>query len=101
MTYELKHPLRSKNESGQEVELKTIEIQRMKVKHLKHIPDELYSIRESKRKSKTINPVKMLPLLASLTGLTEEQLNEIDIEDFPNLVDKVMLLVGEALDQTA
>ncbi len=101
MTYTLKYPLKEKNEQGQEVELKDIIIHRMKVKHLKLIPKEIYEVREYKRKKSTINPDKLLPLIAALTGLTEKQLDEIDLVDLLPITDEVMAIVGEALDQTA
>jgi hypothetical protein len=88
------------NDKGQDVELREISIQRMKAKHLKLIPEEIYNIKDARKKVKTINPDKLLPLIAGLTGLTNEQIDEVDIEDLLIITDKVMVIVGEALGQT-
>lgn len=96
----LKYPLKEKNEKGQDIEITEVTIHRMKAKHLKLIPKRIYETKGGRKKNDAIDPELLFPLIASLTGLEEEQLDEIDMIDLLPIIDEVMKLVGEALDQT-
>jgi hypothetical protein len=93
------------NQEGKQLpkytEITRINIYRMRTKHLKLIPDDIYTLREGRKKTKIINPEKLLPLIGGLTGLTKEQVGEIDMVDLIPITDEIMSLVGEVLDQTA
>lgn len=117
MKITLKHPI----DTGDGRAIVEIEIGKFKVKHLKMIPSELYSIAKDKEdleqikkgssrykkleneiaKKTTESITALLPLLASLTGLTEQILDEMEIPDFLPLLDKLLPILGEVLDQTA
>ena len=72
----LKNPIKVKR-GDLEIELKELSIQALKAKHLKHIPVEPTSV------------YFVIPLVTSITGITEAEAGELDIED--------LMMVAETL----
>ena len=55
---------------------------RLKVKHLKSLPAGFMD-----GEGKAINPIEMIPLIASITDISVESAEEIDISDLENIVE--------------
>jgi hypothetical protein len=64
----LKRPIKVERDKL-ETEVKELSIQQLKSKHLRHVPIEPTS------------PYFIVPLVASLTGLTEAEAGELDLAD--------------------
>ena len=75
---ELKYPIDVEGAGGAKQQITSVKLRRMKAKDFQYLPrDEAEA-----RKNATI----MLPLIASMTGLTKEQADEIDAEDLMVIV---------------
>ncbi len=66
-------------EDGQETVIKTIKFERPKIKHIKLLPRSVFA--QKKGKKIDIGVDELLPLIGALTGLTKEQIDEIDYVD--------------------
>ena len=77
MKIQLSHPLkvtREKNGAELETEIKELTLQPIRAKHLKYVPRE------------PENVYFIVPLLAALSGLTEAEAGELDLEDIMKAV---------------
>jgi hypothetical protein len=91
MKIELKHSIPVKQESGNEIETNVLILQRLKLKHIKLLPDSCF---ESDGK---LSPKEIVPLIAAITGISEESADEIDLEDLENLSEKLSSSLEEYL----
>lgn len=74
---------------GPELKVKYIEIGRPKVKHLKLLPKDIVE------KKGELEAHEMIPLIAGLSGLPLESIEEIDLlTDLPKVAEKVQLFLG-------
>lgn len=71
-----------------------LRLTRLKVKHLKFIPDSLM-----KDEGKGVNPSEMVPLLASMCGLSEEGIGEMDFSDLEKVVEGMEDFLEIAMSQ--
>jgi len=77
---ELEYPIIIKTAEGGEATISKITIGRMKAKHLKLLPSDIVKSKGS------IDPAKMLPLIAAMAELSEEVVGEIDMSDIIKIV---------------
>jgi hypothetical protein len=82
---ELSYPLPSVNGEGEEI--RELTIGRLKAKHFKSMPEKMLVAEEGAEIS--LSPVEMLPVIASITGITEAQADELDMEDIPVVAEAV------------
>ena len=87
-TVQLVEPIDYEN-NGVKASITEVNIQKLKGKHYKFIPDEIFNGEEVK------NPVKYFELIASLTGLEISQIEELGYKDITTLINTVGELVGE------
>jgi len=93
----LKYPLPLKTENGQKSFISEITMERMKVKHLKLIPKTLF---EAGAAGKT-DPTEFIPLIAGLTGLSEETVSELDVqEDLFQIIQRLESFFGQSPSPT-
>jgi hypothetical protein len=71
----LKYPITVSKEGGTTVEITELIIGRIKLRHLKSLPDDFM---ESGGK---ISPKSLIPLIAGMANISEESAGEIDMED--------------------
>ncbi len=71
----LKHPITIKADSGADIETNKLFIGRLKVKHLKLLPDDMENAGGMGRAK------MVMPLIAAICGIDEAAVGEIDIED--------------------
>lgn len=81
---ELKHPIDVEGAGGAKTQITSVELRRMKAKDFQYLPDCMYD--GDAAGSVKIKPQELLPLIASITGLTKEQADDIDAEDLIRLV---------------
>jgi hypothetical protein len=74
----LQYPIDVEGAGGARQQITSVTLRRMRAKDFQFLPSD----EAEARKNATI----MLPLVASLTGLTKEQTDEIDAEDLMNIV---------------
>lgn len=84
---ELEFPISVKIEGGATAEVSEVTLGRLKAKHLKLLPQDMM-------KKKQIEPVAMLPLIAAITELPEDAVDEIDIGDLMKIVDSMQSFLG-------
>jgi hypothetical protein len=100
---ELTYPITYKDEAGIEVNISSLQLSRIKMKHIKLIPKSLLGeVKKGKKKTKDdedekfyVNPVDLLPLISGLSGLSIEKVEEIDVVDIGKVSDMVAELMGE------
>ena len=80
---DLAHPILMEGDGGSEIKIDHVVLRRVKAKDLKHMPDEIFE-------GVTMNPHKLIPLIASLTNFPEDTIEEIDIEDLLAIADRLM-----------
>jgi hypothetical protein len=86
---ELEFPISVKIEGGATAEVGEVTLGRLKAKHLKLLPQDMM-------KKKQIEPVAMLPLIAAITELPEDAVDEIDIGDLMKIVEVMQSFLGLA-----
>lgn len=89
---ELKYPLNVKTDGGGVISVKELTLSRMKAKHLKLLPKGFFNTEGDAPKD--FNPYEMLPLIASLSGIKDEEAGEIDIEDLMVIVKDLGPILG-------
>ena len=83
-TIKLNHSIPIPTESGT-VQCNEIELGRLKTKHLKLLPKGFTKMADKGE----IEPTALLPIIAGVTGLPEESVDEIDFEDLFIIADKI------------
>ena len=79
MKIELLHPIPIKNENGNAEICNEVVFERLKTKHLKFLPDDIENMK----------PKEVIPLIASMAGLTEDEAGEIDLVDLVAICEKL------------
>jgi len=88
-TITLEHPIKLIKD-GIDVECKEITIGRLKTKHLKLLPKGF-----AKRAAENdIDPIDLIPLISGMSGLTEEYVDELDIDDLFKIVEELEDFLG-------
>lgn len=77
----LQFPIPVKQEDGSIKKVGEICLRRVKAKDMQHIPEELME-----NEGKLKNPADMYPLLASISELPIEAIEELDMDDFIKIV---------------
>lgn len=77
----LKHPVKITRDE-EEKEISELKLRQFKAKHLKHIPAEPESA------------YFLVPLIAALSNIDEEEAQEIDIEDIFNIQETLLPFLG-------
>jgi len=76
MRFELDYPIMVPGQDGKLMEVSSLEMGRFKAKHLKSMPDSMFD-----DGGVTVKPADMIPLIAALTGISEESAEELDFAD--------------------
>jgi len=79
----LQFPIPVKQEEGPDIETDILTFQRLKLKHLKVLPDSVFE------GDGDLTPKEAIPLIAVLTGIPEESADEIDIIDLEPIAEKI------------
>jgi hypothetical protein len=62
-------------------------IGRLKAKHLRALPESMTNAEEGDEVKLT--PVEMIPMIAAITNITDEQAGELDLEDLTTVAETV------------
>lgn len=81
---ELKVPIVVK-EDGVEKTISHISFERPKLKHLRLLPDRIFSQSKRKKGELDLSIKELIPVLAALSGMPEDYINEIDLSDLENI----------------
>jgi hypothetical protein len=76
-----------RDENGTEVEVSSVTIYRMKLKHLRALPKELLEKLQQQGENASLTMDEAIPLLLQITSLTEKDIDELDIADFKKISD--------------
>ncbi len=88
---DLKHEIPIEGGGGQKVKIKYIELGRIKVKHLKCLPSKF------EENGGKMEPQEMIPLIAGLSGRTEDEIGEIDLlDDLPKIAEELTNFLEES-----
>jgi hypothetical protein len=88
-TVKLEEPIVFEN-NGIKSSITELNIQKLKGKHLRFVPDEIF------QGEVIANPCKYFELIASLTGLDVAQVEELEFDDLQNVITAVGALMGES-----
>lgn len=92
---ELKFPIMRAGAGGAtSSEITKIKLGRFKFKHIQLLPKELMDA-VIKKKIDTTAVGKLIPLIGALSGLTDEEVGEIDFVDLTEVVGKLGSVVGK------
>lgn len=86
--YVLKYPILLKSGDGVETSVTEVTLGRMKAKHIKLLPPGFGDA------ATPIEPAVMLPLVAALSNLSIEIVEELDMEDLLTLVEGIGDFLG-------
>ncbi len=92
-TVDLKHSIPVKKEGGGTVEVSKLTFGRVKLKHLKLLPNT-----ERFLENGTILPHELVPLVAGLADISDESAGEIDIDDLDVIGEKFESFFGKSLE---
>lgn len=76
----LEYPITVKR-GDKEMQINILTMQRIKLKHIKLLPDSCFE----NDGLENINPKDLIPILAVLAGVTEDEVGEVDFEDLEAL----------------
>jgi hypothetical protein len=74
---------------GEEDEIKSVQVYRLKVKHMKALPKELLEKLAERGEEAVLTIEEALPILEVVTSLTKEQIDELDIADFKRIQETI------------
>ena len=96
INYELKYPIDVKTSSGNVQKINNLSIGRLKAKHLKLIPKGLLDggLQQDGEKKVNFQPSEIVPLIAALTGITEDEAGELDWEDLFAITERMSDILG-------
>ena len=83
----LKYSIPIPKKDGGEVKTNELTMGRLKVKHLKLLPD---GFMESEENAKKINPLEFIPIIAGLTNIPVQSAEEIDVDDLFSIVETLV-----------
>ena len=86
MKVELKYPIAVKSENGNNIETSVLNFGRLKAKHIKLLPESVFDAESAK----SISPAEMLPLIAGLTNVPLESIEELDMVDLMHIGGEVL-----------
>ncbi len=86
MKVELKYPITVKSENGNDIETSVLNFGRLKAKHIKLLPESIFD----SENAKSMNPSDMLPLIAGLTNVPLESIEELDMSDLIHIGGEVL-----------
>jgi hypothetical protein len=89
ITVALKYPITVVRD-GQKHALGELSFRRVKAKDLMDVPPDLFSGGGQR------SPVDFLPLLAAMSGLSEEEIGELDLADLTQIIEGVAPFFGES-----
>ncbi len=92
MKIDLKYPIPVKGEGGTLVEVSTLTMGRLKAKHFKTLPSSIFD-----GEGKNVTPGEMIPMIAVLTGVPEESIDELDAADLLEIGAKLADFLSESL----
>lgn len=75
----LNYPIQTKDEEGNDTEIRTLKFGRVKLKHLKNLPKSFYE------NEGNITAAELIPFISSMTGLEEGVVEEIDVMDLEDV----------------
>ena len=81
---DLKHSIPIPKEGGGTVEANHLKIGRLKLKHLRLLPNDF------SEKGGNVAPAELIPLIAGITDIPIEAADEIDLEDIEAIMDGLM-----------
>lgn len=84
----LKYPIPFKAKDGLVINMASLNIGRLKAKHLKYLPENI---------DEKINPSDLLPLIAALCEIPIETAEELDIEDLNGVSSALTDIMGNML----
>jgi len=87
----LKFSIPIPKEGGGTVEVNQLKMGRLKLKHLRLLPED-FTEKEGK-----VAPAELIPLIAGITDIPVESADEIDIEDIEPIVDELMIFLADFL----
>jgi hypothetical protein len=82
-TVPLKYPIPVPKNGGGTVEVSSLQVGRLKAKHLRALPSSFVE-REGK-----VEPAELIPLIAALVDLPESSIDEMDIEDLATFAENL------------
>jgi hypothetical protein len=101
ITIQLKHPIEMGSVDGgpEKRIINSVTVGRLKVKHLKHIPSELLEegAQDKLKSGEQAMLPKLIPMLASMCGLDEAQMDEMDTEDMMEVTKQSVDFMGQSL----
>jgi hypothetical protein len=96
----LKYPLKIGTTNGNEAEISEIQLRRVQARDLKKLPPDFFSGMSDNSKFK-INPVEVLPVISSISGIDEDVLDTIDAEDMMNVMEEFTSIMEKQLSPKA
>lgn len=93
-TIKLEYSIPIKSEDGKEIQCSEISIGRVKAKHLKILPPEIFE------EGVKISPAKVVDLIAVLADIPEESAGEIDIVDLHKVAEELGDFLEKSLGLT-
>jgi hypothetical protein len=91
---DLKYPIPASDDCEGAEEIKQITFGRLKVKHLKAMPEKMMDPNRDEDAAR-LTAVELIPIIAVMAGLTENQAGEIDIED----LEKISEVIADFFEQ--
>lgn len=85
----LKFPIEVDASNGTKQKISGIRLGRLKAKHLELLPENLDT------ENSKVQPKDMIPLIAGLSGLTVENIGELDFVDLIEVANKLTEVMGE------
>jgi len=87
----LKYSIPVPKKGGGMVQVSELTLSRLKVKHLKALPENFMESEGN------INPSDIIPLLASVVDIPEESVDEIDMEDMDIIAQELVSFLEQSL----
>ncbi len=91
----LEYPIIIVNPEGKGLEVKELTFGRIKAKHLGLFPKGLMNTKEGEKAS--FEPKEIVPLIAGLAGISNEEAGEIDFTDLLKIIEIFEDLMGKSL----
>jgi len=91
----LKYPIKVKDKEGVDREMDVLRLGRFKAKHFLLLPSGVGD------ENSKISPAEMIPIIAGLAGLSNDEAGEIDMTDISEIADRLPEIMGELISLEA
>lgn len=86
---ELEYPIEKQDADGNSIVISSVNVYRLKVKHLKMIPDSLFEKLAKEGDKASISPKELIPIIVACSSISDTDIDELDGDDLKKIAEEM------------